>query len=132
MPWDENPEGTMVETGEDWIDLPDETPEAAASSLASGDRPICPRRRVPRCHARGKHRVLQRQGDGCPRDARADREVSGLHVFFGYNTMDSKWNSNPLIFFDTTIIMCIHISKSTIFIKWILFDIKARTIDMST
>ena len=26
----------MVETGEDWIDLPDETPEAAASSLASG------------------------------------------------------------------------------------------------
>lgn len=52
MPWDENPEGTMVETGEDWIDLPDETPEAAASSLASGDRPICPRRRVPRCHAR--------------------------------------------------------------------------------
>lgn len=63
MPWDENPEGTMVETGEDWIDLPDETPEAAASSLASGDRPICPRRRVPRCHARGKHRVLQRQGD---------------------------------------------------------------------
>ena len=31
MPWNENPEGTMVETGEDWIDLPDETPEAAAS-----------------------------------------------------------------------------------------------------
>ena len=80
MPWDENPEGTMVETGEDWIDLPDETPEAAASSLASGDRPICPRRRVPRCHARGKHRVLRRQGDGCPRDARADREASGLDV----------------------------------------------------
>lgn len=37
MPCDESPEGTMVETGEDWIDLPDETPEAAASSLASGD-----------------------------------------------------------------------------------------------
>ena len=43
MPWDENPEGTMVETGEDWIDLPDETPEAAASSLASGDvDPLAP------------------------------------------------------------------------------------------
>lgn len=54
MPCDESPEGTMVETGEDWIDLPDETPEAAASSLASGD--------------------------GCPRDARADREASGLDV----------------------------------------------------
>ena len=37
MPCDESPEGTMVETGEDWIDLPDETPEAVASSLASGD-----------------------------------------------------------------------------------------------
>ncbi|MFR4149348.1 MAG: hypothetical protein BHW61_06525 [Sutterella sp. 63_29] len=33
----------MVETGEDWIDLPDETPEAAASSLASGDvDPLAP------------------------------------------------------------------------------------------
>ena len=80
MPCDESPEGTMVETGEDWIDLPDETPEAAASSLASGDRPICPRRRVPRCHARRKHRVLRRQGDGRPKDTRADREASGLHV----------------------------------------------------
>ena len=43
MPWNENPEGTMVETGEDWIDLPDETPEAAASSLAPGDvDPLAP------------------------------------------------------------------------------------------
>lgn len=43
MPCDESPEGTMVETGEDWIDLPDETPEAAASSLASGDvDPLAP------------------------------------------------------------------------------------------
>lgn len=43
MPCDESPEGTMVETGEDWIDLPDETPEAAASSLAPGDvDPLAP------------------------------------------------------------------------------------------
>ena len=43
MPCDESPEGTMVETGEDWIELPDETPEAAASSLASGDGdPLAP------------------------------------------------------------------------------------------
>ena len=33
MPCDESPEGTMVETGEDWIDLPDETPEAAPSGI---------------------------------------------------------------------------------------------------
>lgn len=45
MPWDESPGDTMVETGEDWIDLPDETPEAqaAASSLASGEvDPLAP------------------------------------------------------------------------------------------
>lgn len=43
-------------------------------------RPICRRRRVPRCHARRKHRVLRRQGDGRPKDTRADREAPGLHV----------------------------------------------------
>lgn len=46
-----------------------EVPEGAKEIRS----PICWRRRIPRCHARRKHRVLRRQGDGRPKDTRADR-----------------------------------------------------------
>ena len=52
----------------------------AEAEVPEGAKEIRSPNLLDRCHARRKHRVLRRQGNGRPKDTRADREASGLHV----------------------------------------------------
>ena len=37
-----------------------------------------------------------------------------------YNTVNCKWDSNPLILSDSTVIVCLEVCKSLVFIKRML------------
>lgn len=50
----------------------------AEAEVPEGAKEIRSPNLLDRCHARRKHRVLRRQGDGCPRDARATAKRLGF------------------------------------------------------
>lgn len=74
-PWDESPEGTMVETGEDWIGLPDETPEAEAEP-----RRLCRERSIRSPHLPETTSSLLPCSRKASRSAAAGRRIRGAHV----------------------------------------------------
>ena len=62
----------------------------------------------------------------------ANIQFNGRTILFYYHTMNGKRDRHPLVFLDTTVIMGVKISKASILIKGILFDIESRRIDMGT
>ena len=61
-----------------------------------------------------------------------DTYLNCCAIFLCNHSMKGKWKCHPLIFLDSTIIMCIKISKLLIFIQRILLYVNTRRINVSS
>ena len=61
-----------------------------------------------------------------------DTYLNCCAIFLCNHSMKGKWKCHPLIFLDSTIIMCIKISKLFIFIQRILLYVNTRGINVSS
>ena len=60
----------------------------------------------------------------------ADIQFDGGAVLFHDDAVNSQGHGDPLIFFDTAVVVGVQISKAAVFIERVLLDIKTRGIDV--
>ena len=59
-------------------------------------------------------------------------DVYCLAVFKAYNAVKGKRNGNPLVLFDSAVVVGVQVNHEVAFVKGVLLDVKARGIDVGS